>query len=249
MDKHLLRFFGLICIWTFIIPTASAQHLANDGPASADSSSYVRQIFESNLSQQSGLYNGLEYQFYNPEIEGSAYFNEAKFFDKGSLVYNGVRYDNVPLMYDLHADRVVSLLYDGYNKFQLIDERVREFDLYNHHFVRIAVDSADRSTPIRTGYYDEIYAGKITLLAKRTRELKETSGARELKRYFLAKNTYFLKKEGQYISVNSDRSFFNALGDRRKDLQRFLKDNKVNYRKNPEHAMVMLATYYDRPSN
>lgn len=249
MIRRLPRLLGLLSIGLSIVQTAFGQQSNTNVIATPDTGNYMRRVFEFNLAEQSRLYNGTEYQFYNPNIEGSAYMNDAKFFDKGSVVYDGVQFDDVPLMYDLHTDQVISLLYDQYNKFRLVEDKVGQFDLYNHHFIRISIDSADRSVPLRTGFYDEIYAGKISLVVKRTKELKETSGARDLKKYFLAKNTYFLKKEGQYMNVNSERSFINALGDKKKELQRLMKENKLNYRKNPEHAMVMLATYYDRLSN
>jgi hypothetical protein len=249
MIKGLPRLFVFICLGVFFAPSVTGQPLNTHSIASTDSADYIQRVFNARLLPQSRLYNGVEYQFYNPGIEGSAYLNDAKFFDKGSVVYDGIRFDDVPLMYDLHTDQVVSLLHDGYTKFQLIGERVRQFDLYNHHFIRVTVDSVDRSIPLRTGFYDEIYAGKISVLAKRTKELKETSGTRDLKKYFLPKVIYYIKKNEQYIAVSNQRSFMNTLGDKKKEMQRFLKDNKLKYRKNPEHAMVMLATYYDRISN
>jgi hypothetical protein len=249
MIKGLSQLVVFICFGFLLAPSVAGQPLNTNSISRTDSADYIQKVFSDQLSSQSRLYNGIEYQFYNPAIEGSAYFNDAKFFDKGSVVYNGHRYNNVPLMYDLHTDQVISLLHDEYNKFQLIAERIQEFDLYNHHFVRITVDSIDRSIPLRSGFYDEIYAGKISLVAKRTKELKETSGTRDLKKYFLPKDTYYIKKKEQYIAVNNQGSFMNTLGDKKKELQRYLKDNKLRYRKNPEHAMVMLATYYDRISN
>ncbi len=203
--------------------------------------------FHKALEQQSGIYNGREFEFYHPSIEGSAFFQDATFFNNGSIVYGGFEYHDVPLMYDMHKDLVVGLYHDGYSKYSLISEQVSEFKLLGHHFVRIAKDST--TTAINTGFYDQIYDGKLKVLVKRYRELKEESSIQDLKNIFRANNKYYIKRDQQYFNVGSKKAFMKLFKERKSQLQRVLKDANVTFRKEPERALVLLATTYDNPSN
>jgi len=46
--------------------------------------------------------------------------------------------------------------------------------------------------------------------------------------------------------VNSKRELLDALDDRRKEMQRFLKKNKLNMRKGRETALIQAIQYYDK---
>lgn len=231
MHKALPTVFKLGLMWLFFCTAASAQQ--ND--------------FHKALGKQSGIYNGREFEFYHPAIEGSAFFQDATFFNSGSVLYGGFVYHDIPLMYDMHKDLVVSLFHDGFSKYSLISEQVSEFKLLDHHFVRIIQDST--RTSLNTGFYDQIYDGKLKILVKRYRELKEESSINDLKNIFRENNKYYLKKDQNYYNVGSVKAFMKLFKERKSQLQRVLKDADVNFRKEPERALVLLATSYDNLSN
>jgi hypothetical protein len=248
MDKQLLRIIFFASFVFFCVNHACGQS-SKTLLAPMERSSYIETVFNKSLQPQSRLYNGVEYQFYNPNIEGRAFFNEANVFEQGDIIYDKILFKDVQLMYDLNTDQVISMLYDGFTKFRLIDEKVSSFELDGHKFIRIPKDSANGTLPKESGFYDKIYSGKVSVLVKRTKVLRETSGTKDLKKYFLTRNLYFLKKDGSYFNVNSHKAFLNAFPTRKKDLQLFLKSQKVKYKSNPERAMIMLAAYYDGISN
>jgi hypothetical protein len=231
MHKALPTVFKLGLMWLFFCTAASAQQ--ND--------------FHQALGQQSGIYNGREFEFYHPAIEGSAFFQDATFFNNGSIRYDGYVYNDVPLMYDMHKDLVVSLFHDGYSKYSFISEKVSEFSLLGHHFLRFVQDST--GTSLNTGFYDQVYDGKLKILVKRSKELKEESSIQELKNIFRDKNRYYVKKDQQYYNVGSKKAFMKLFKERKGQLQRALKDADIIFRKEPERALVLLATSYDNLSN
>ena len=244
MQKALIIVFKLGFIWLFFCSTAIAQQTAPDSILLKND---VVSYFNEAIGKQSRIYNGKEYEFYHPSIEGSAYFQDATFFTKGSIHYDGLVYHNIPLMYDMHKDLVVSLFHDGFSKYSLINEQITEFGLSGHHFVRVVQDSTN--TTLKTGFYDQIYQGTLTILVKRSRELKEESNIQELKNIFRVNNRYYLKKDNAYYNVGSKTAFMKLFKDKKGQLQRVLKDADISFRKEPERALVLLATSYDNLSN
>lgn len=150
------------------------------------------------------------------------------------------------MLYDLFKDEVVIELYNSALKITLLKERVTSFDLLDHHFVNIKADSTSKN-PVSAGYYDQLYGGKIQVLARREKSIQTTQGfAGALESYFLPSLNYYLFKNGTYYSVSSEGSFLDVLKDKKKDLQQFIKANKLKFKKyQREDAMAKVAAYYD----
>jgi hypothetical protein len=203
--------------------------------------------FNTAIGQQSRLYSGTKFEPYQFITKGNAFFQDFVDFNPGSVVYDGITYTNVPLMYDLDRDMVVSLLFNKFTKYNLISERVAEFDLLNHHFIRIQQDSLNKQ--ITTGFYDELYDNKLQLIAKRVKFIRSYAGTYVMQNEFNYKQDYYLKKGTVYYKVNSQGSFIDVLKDHKNELKKFIKDKKIKFNKDPEGAMVMMAGYYDSLSN
>ena len=204
--------------------------------------------FNQTLGQQTRLYNGKEYQFYFG-LEGLAYFKDANFDQKGWVNYDGFNFENVPLLYDIYKDLLVSLLPNGITKYSLLSEKVEAFELHNRHFIRIDIDKLNYKVPFQTGFFEVLYDGKSKIFAKRYNVLQETAGTQALRKYFIEKNAYYLKKGDAYSSFSSERTFLNLFKERKKELQRYLKENKIKFKNDMEYAAVQLVTYYDSLTN
>jgi hypothetical protein len=210
---------------------------------------HVVNVYYNSIGQMSRLYNGPEYEFYDPLIKSNAFFLDINAFKPGNLNYDGEFFGNVPIMYDLNKDLVVVLLYNGFSKYSLVSPRLQSFDLFSHHFVYVPADSASNSTAIEAGFYEEIYSGNLQVLIKWSKSIQTTSNLNTIETYFTAaKKHYFLKKGNSYYSTGSQGSFLDALKDKKKALQQYLKANKIKFKDNPEKAMYMMAAQYDQLS-
>ena len=209
-------------------------------------------IYNSALGIQSPLYTGPEYNYYNPAIKGNAYYLESNQFTNGAVFYDGVLYANVPLLYDIYADKLVSQLYDHFSKYLFIKDRVQSFDIDSHHFVHIVVDSTAAKKPeIKSGYFDEIYNGKTEVLVKRAKNIQTTladvNGAASS---FSPTTAYFIKHGDAYYKISGGGDMLNVLKDRKQDLQQYIKSNKIRFGSAViEESMVKVATYYDHLAN
>ncbi|MBB2144742.1 hypothetical protein GM921_04560 [Pedobacter sp. LMG 31464] len=204
----------------------------------------AKQFYVKAIGEQSGLYNGEEYNYYTG-LEGVAYFKSKDFYSDGKIVYDGFLYEKVPLLYDLYKDKIISLLPNGFTKYSFVNEKVNSFDLYNHHFIRVDIKDMTKDILLQGGFFDQIYNGKCKILVKRTKISQETMGTQTLKKYFINKDIYYMVKDNIYSAFSGEKKLLTLFGDRKKELQQYLKDNKIKFNKDPENAMIKLATYYD----
>ncbi|MFD0940183.1 hypothetical protein [Pedobacter boryungensis] len=228
--------------------TATSVLAQSDQPDSLkkEHNKYVENYFNKAIDQQSRLINGRQYNFYNTAIEGFGYFMETRKFVNGTVNYDGFRFENVPLIYDQFKDLLISTTGDDLMAYSLLSERVKDFYVHDHHFVRVAVDSTTTNSPIRTGFYDLIHDGKIKVLVKRRKTIQENSKAQK---YFSSYTDYFVQKDNVYYKISSESSFMRLFKEEKDSFRKQLKNQAIKFRKQPEEAMILLGNYYNTLSN
>lgn len=202
--------------------------------------------FNNNIGLQSQLFNGKESLYYDPSIkEGSAYFADAKNWSAGTVWFDGYFYSNVKLLYDLVKDRVAILLNNNVTGIVLQSERVKSFTLLAHTFIYVKYDSLLRK-PVKNGFYDDLYDGKIKILARREKNIQTASTPSSTESYFSPTVDYYLFKNGDYYAISSKGSVLAVLKDHKRELQQFISQNDLSFNKTGrEEAMAKVAEYYD----
>jgi len=250
MKKTLLLYLILCIIPVLIIPKNTfAQISIADSSSQQNGFKNAISVFNKSLGEESPIYNGPEYSFYPPIYKGNAYFMDINSFTSGSIYYDGILFKNVPMLYDLYSDKVVVLLYNHFSKFSLLNDRLKSFDFSGHHFINILADSLEENSNIKPGIYDQLYNGKLQVLVKRTKNIQNSPGTTGVESYFNPVTDYFLKKNNVYYRIGGEGSFINVLKDKKKELQQYIKANKIKFRKTPEESMVKLASYYGHLTN
>jgi len=234
---------GMLCL--LISKNSFAQVVRKDSSSQQSAFNNSLALYYNSVGKESPLYNGVEYSFYDPLFKGTAYFLDVKAFSPGNIYYDRVLFNNVPMLYDLYADKVVVLLYNKFTKFTLINSKVTAFDYMEHHFINIDADTIANNTVIKSGYYDELYKGKVQVLAKRSKSLQSTAG-NQTESYFDLTQDYYIRKGNVYYSISSQGSLLAVLKDKKKELQQYMRANDIKYRRTPEEAMVKIASYYDQ---
>jgi hypothetical protein len=238
---------GLFCLVSSI--NSFAQTNATDSSSQQIALNNSLSYFYSSIGKQSPLYNGTEYYFYDPIIKGNAYFSDVNSFTPGSVTYSGVLFSGVPMLYDIYGDQVVTLLYNHFTMFCLIKDKVLSFDYLGHHFVNIDTLTAINNPTVKPGFYDELYNGKLEVLVKRSKNIQSTSSGQTNESYFNPTKDYFLRKNGSYYSFSGQGSLLDILKDKKKALQQYIRSSQIKFRKDPEEAMVKIASYYDHLTN
>jgi hypothetical protein len=246
ITKPLLCFF---IASLFLSDRILGQTVTGDSITQKNAIGHVIENYNTAIGQMSRLYNGPEYEFYDPVIKGNAFFMDITEFRPGSVIYDGFQYTKVPMMYDINKDLLVVLLYNNFSKYSLLNSRVQSFDFLGRHFVYAANDSLNTGSSIGSGFFDQVYGGNIQVLLKWSKSIQSTSTQTTLETFFTtAKKNYYLKKGNSYYSVGSQGSFLNVLKDKKKELQQYIKASKIKFKDNPEQAMYMIAEQYDQLS-
>ena len=201
------------------------------------------------LFPETNLYNGSEYVNYAYTINEGIPFFETAAFSTGHVLYDSILYQNVPLLYDEVKEIVVIQDPSGRNSIQLNNEKLTSFGLLDHHFVKLQQDSLGRS-PIRTGFYDALYQGKVSVYEKQIKKVLESVTMTEgVRRHIDEQDVFFVQKGSTFYTVKNKREVLNILKDRKKEVQQFIKKNKLNVRRATETSLIKIASYYDQLTN
>lgn len=252
--KKCLYKAAFLCVFnTLFICHSFGQAAQTDTPYLQSTINKTISNYYINIGEQSRLYSGSEYQRYDRSIKGNAlYPPEAQGLVQGNVNYDGVIYKNVPLLYDIYRDEVVTMLYNHFAMFSLASDRVYNFDIYGRHFIRLSADSirSDDESGISEGFYEQLYGGKSQVLAKRSKTIQNsTNQIATLETFFVATNDYYIRKGNSYYKIKKEGSLLKVLKDKKPALEKYIDDNNIKFGSNPEAAMARIAAYYDSLSN
>jgi hypothetical protein len=242
LPKFLLLFLLTCCVKNVVLAQATADSLK---AGQTNVYANVKRDFYKKIGAQSRLYNGMQYDAYDPHIKGNACYNDVDSLHAGSVFYEGYQYNNVKMLYDIYKDELVILIYNQFMRISLISDKVRDFDLLNQHFIYVKNDPAN-SNSLKTGFYGDLYDGKIQVLSKKTKSIQNsTDYTGNIIPYFSPAKDYYLFRNGKYYTVNSQGAFLDVLSDHKKEVKQFVKSNNIQFKKAPEQAMAAIAAYYD----
>lgn len=238
-----MRFLALTLLLTIFFSVTKAQDLASDSTAFKKAKEYAVSLYHENIQKESGLYNGRQYIVYAQTIEDGIPFFETSELTNGNVTYWGVEYKNVPLMFDILKEQLITLVPSTNYLIKLQPEKVSSFEILNHQFIRIVKDSINKN--IKPGFYDVLYNGNIALYKKETKTLNEDLSSGKLRNFILEDSAYYIKKNGVFFEVNNKRSLLDAFQEKKKEVQEFMRKNKLKIRNDKNNALPKIAAFYD----
>ena len=242
--QGLIRFFISLLLPVFLYLNTNAQSSQQD-ISDASVINNVISVFDKAIGEQSHLYNGKEYINYPYQFSDGHPFFLWDNWQKGTILYDGTFYKDVSILYDIVRDAVVILHFNNFTKISLIKEKVRSFTLPGHTFIQVFADSSNSSFTTK-GFYELLYAGKDSLLAKRTKKTQILYRQAVPELQVFAKDQYYFKKNNNNYAVNNERSFLHQLDNKRKDIRKYKKQNSLNFKKDPENTMIKIMSFYDQ---
>jgi hypothetical protein len=198
-------------------------------------------VYETSLGHQSILHNGPEYA----EPSRTDNINHPFFLSDdwliGTVHYDGEYFTDVPLLYDITTDKLVTESQNA-SQLELLTDRLNEFTIDNHHFIKI---KAGQNGLSKSGFYDVLYEGERRVIASRSKSNEEKIVDQSLQKLFKEKNRYFIVKDGVYSPVNNQSAIFKVLNDRKTELKKYMKKEHLSFKINREKTLAAVAAYYD----
>lgn len=245
-----LAIFGsirLLIFFTLITPSLHAQLSRDDSVFYVKAVASAITVYHQNLGDQSGLYNGSQNAGYSFSFQsgGHPYFLTSE-LGRGSIVYDNVFYPDVLLKYDETAELVV--FQDPKHQIQLISERIARFSITDNNFIRIEKDDSLSNSIVRTGFYNLLYDGKVQALKKEVKVIREElrSNSEGILRFIDISTYHYIKKNNEYFPVNSKGAIMDIFKDRKKEIQQYIKTNKLNFKKDRDNMLIKVSALYDQ---
>jgi hypothetical protein len=186
------------------------------------------------------LYNGTVYNYFSAKTEGHQFLEGETFF-KGSVTIGDKTYKDLYLNYDIYNQEVLLRIeLDRTSKIiALPKERVSEFTIGNRSFVVLHDQQWEYSIYEITGNME------LAMLYRWNKNIKVSSKS-EVYNYFYtsAKRNMFLLRPSGLTKIKGKRDFLNAFEDDEKAaLKRYMRTNKIRFRKMEQSEMKALINY------
>lgn len=200
-------------------------------------------LYRNSIGQGNRFYNGTEYMGYVMRPKGHAFF-ESDRSQLAEISHEGILYTD-SIQYDLVDDAIIVKSYDGNYNFRMINEKVRWFKIKNHLFVRLgaSTDSTDEMPP---GFYEQLYNGRSAVFVRHKKQLNTTTFQSEVFSEYVQYDTYFVRKGNEYYRVTSNKSLLDALSEKKGDVRRFLREQKLEFKKDPTNTTRKAAEFFDQ---
>jgi len=217
-----------------------AQHTTNDTGFYELSLDNAINFYTDKLGGYRNLYNGPEYTYQFATIKGHPYYKTDS-MQSSFLFYDGILYRSIPLKYDLATGEVV--LKSKQNRLlKLVPEKLDYFSIGDDLFVHVRKDSNNNELPA-PGFYHVLYEGQLTALVSRKKTPKRALRAEDPYEFAIY-NTYFIKKNGSYIRVNSKKDLLTVFGTNKESVRNYLRKSRANFKRDREGTIRKAIDYY-----
>jgi hypothetical protein len=233
----------LLLLFFLSFQTGKGQNSQDDSISLSRAKNYAIQFFLQSMKETSPVYQGREFIPYDKNIKGSPFFLNTEPVE-GILEYNGIEYPKILFAYDLVSDKVV--LKNFTNEYMMVaaSEKIRRFNLGNHSFFRPEPDITFRGLK-DTGFYEILYPGKTMVVAKKSKKVQYYQGE-DIPYQFTFYSRYFIYDQEVFREVGSQKDLISVYKTKDNEVRKFLRTEKLHFKKNREETLVESAKFYDQ---
>jgi hypothetical protein len=230
-------------VWFFLffpVFFSRSQLASNTGSKPSIALDSAANLYFESRGKELEIYNGRVFYGY-PGIDGFAFY-PVKEWQKGSILYDGTLYHDVFILYDIYKDQVI-IRHPNTVPVYLFSERVQKFYFDGQTFARL---HPDKDNVLKDGFYQVLAEGKVSVVVMRQKKIDEKIVDLTLERKFISSNLYYASKDGNYYLINKQKILLNLLKDKRQNILKHLKKQKLKYRQDAEKTIVAIAEFYNQ---
>lgn len=228
-----LRFLTFLLV---LSPECFSQDFRTDTATVARAINNLKDQFYQAKRSESFISIGSDYSDYEPIEDEQPFFLEDDWII-GTVKYNGLVYENIPLQYDIRLQKLVTEHVATGRKIELIQNHVSWFEIKDRHFAFLNVAGS-------AGYYELLQDGiAAKLWAAHKKSFHETTVTGTLKVRTDEEMRYFVEKGNLLVQVKGKSTILNALQDKKESLKQALRVNRVNFNNKREGLIEAVRLY------
>lgn len=231
------RTIAFSCLLLGIYGTAAAQMVHADSIRNA-AIQHATTAYLQYIGSQAPLYSGPLYRDQRASINnGSPFFKTAQPL-AGTIHYNGILYENIPLLFDVLGKKVLTPMPGSPETWIEIDlNKTSFFSIAENRFVRI---------PQSTDFLEVLHEGeKSSVYRMYRKEVKEDLSGQFTERNITESKTVYVLKDGVLHKITNRNALLKVYTDKRKELGNFLQQEKPDMKKDLAPAAILAAKFYD----
>ena len=188
------------------------------------------------------IYNGKEYSRYEKQTTNHPYLVNAE-FEEGTISSGKTLYPRLLMKLDLFRDELVLQSPKKLYPFVAEKDRIDYILLNGYHIINPSV----------RGWQDLIGDEYVVLLSdsiypvikKYIVTYEEKVNGLSIEASFRIKERFYVGKENRCHPVKNKRALLNLFPDKKKELSRYAREQKLNFKKWPEQAFVTIVKQYE----
>lgn len=186
------------------------------------------------------IYRGEIEKAYSQTSYKNMPYYKTEMFVEADLFYNNREYRNVRMRYDTYKDQM--LVETPENRSMILNaEKVQKVSMYDRLILNL---KSLGESKLKAGFYFILYEGEqLSILSKETCSRRRVLSSNMEHYLFEPKTNYYVRYEGQYYPVKNKSTFIRLFPQYKKSLNKFAKDNHLNFREFREENMIVMGNY------
>jgi len=176
--------------------------------------------------------------------DGSTFFAYSVNFEPGVLIFCGKPYAEVLLNLNASTDE---LYVANPAKIPILVNRqfVDSFSMGRHQFVHY---EPEENSPLKEGYYEVLYAGKVLLYKKIQKQLREdiNYGDKVVQKYLLTE-VFYVKKNDRWYRVRNKTDLKKLFPEQKKTINQIVRTKALDFGINKGWAFIEILVNIDHP--
>jgi hypothetical protein len=199
-------------------------------------------IIQLKPSDKQILLNGRIWRNQYSRVTGDQFFL-ANIFFKGSVTFNGRKFDDLDLKYDIHNDELI-LSIESYPVIIMNKEMVDSFSLILGNRIYQIINAGTDTSNVLRGYVNVLYDGPSSLYVKYIKRIQPLAvdGKFDL---FYEEHLVYLRKGTEIVPVEGKRKFMNLLEDKKKEIREYMKSSRIKLMHKDPYTFIPVLEYYD----
>ena len=199
----------------------------------------LRSIYFREIRDNAQIYHGSEYIRNGVKVSGFPFYQSDSLIP-ATISYQGLNYPPRPVLYDLGSDQLIIQNFPQNMLVGMSPEKVDSFSIQSHVFIHLPINKYKGL--VKAGYYDCVLTGDPGVFVRREKRLIVPSSAEEIR--WVQYDYYYILYKNTIYAVTGKSDLLDLFNDRKDQLRKYIRSQKLDFKKNTEAALVMITNYY-----